>query len=107
MRFLTIVFLAGIVLLSFHHAPATASQLDDGSLRLVQRATPADLDILDTHEGKPSVTADLKIRLKADTFDPLKEEPDISSALKLIRPNHYYLIQCNGPIQPEIGRAHV
>jgi serine protease AprX len=101
MRFLIIVFLAGIVLLSFYHSPATASQLDDGSLRLVQRATPADLDILDTHEGKPSVTADLKIRLKADTFDPLKKEPAIPAPLKLTIPNNYYLIQCNGPIQPE------
>jgi serine protease AprX len=104
MRFLTIIFLAGIVLLSFHHAPATASQLDDGSLRLVQRVIPADLDILDTHEGKMSVTADLKIRLKADTFDPLKEEPTIPAVLKLATSNNYYLIyliQCNGPIQPE------
>lgn len=101
MRFLTIVFLAGIVLLSFLHSPATASQVDDGSLRLVQRATPADLDILDTHEGKMSVTAGLKIRLKADTFDPLKEEPAIPAPLKLTTPNNYYLIQCNGPIQPE------
>ena len=101
MRFLTILFLAGIVLLSFQDAPATASQLDDGSLRLVQRATPADFNNLDTHEGTPGVTADLKIRLKADTFDPLKEEPAIPAALKLTTPNNYYLIQCNGPIQPE------
>ncbi len=101
MRYTTIIFLAGIVLLSFYHSPATASQLDDGSLRFVQRATPADLDILDTHEGKPGVTADLKIRLKADTFDPLKEEPAIPAPLKLTTTNNYYLIQCNGPIQPE------
>lgn len=51
--------------------------------------------------GDQSVSEDLKIRLKADTFDPLKEQPDIPAALKLTRPNNYYLIQCNGPIQPE------
>jgi serine protease AprX len=54
-----------------------------------------------TQASEPTVAEDLKIRLKADTFDPLKEKPDIPAALKLTTPNNYYLIQCNGPIQPE------
>ena len=54
-----------------------------------------------TQRSEQSVTEDLKIRLKADTFDPTKEAPDIPAALKLTTPNNYYLIQCNGPIQPE------
>jgi serine protease AprX len=101
MRFLIIIFLAGIVLLCFYHAPLGVIKVNQGSPRFAQGTTSAKVDVLDTHQAKPSVTADLKIRLKADTFDPLKEEPAIPAPLKLITPNNYYLIQCNGPIQPE------
>ncbi|MCK4224970.1 MAG: S8 family serine peptidase [candidate division Zixibacteria bacterium] len=51
--------------------------------------------------GEQNVAEDLNIRLKADTFDSSKEQPDIPQALKLTTPNNYYLIQCAGPIQPE------
>jgi serine protease AprX len=50
--------------------------------------------------GEQNVAEGLKIRLKADTFDPLKDQPDIPQPLKLTTPNNYYLIQCAGPIQP-------
>jgi hypothetical protein len=52
-------------------------------------------------QGNEQNTAEgLQIRLKADTFDPLKEQPDIPDHLRLTQPNNYYLIQCTGPIQP-------
>jgi serine protease AprX len=53
-----------------------------------------------TQASEPGIAEGLKICMKADIFDPLKEEPTLPNALKLTRSNDYYLIQCNGPIQP-------
>lgn len=46
----------------------------------------------------PMAPIDAKIYLKACTFDPLKEEPEISKDLMLGRSDGYYILQFNGPI---------
>ena len=43
----------------------------------------------------------LEIRLKAATFDPLKDGPIIPPGLTYQHENSYYLVQCMGPIQPD------
>jgi hypothetical protein len=43
----------------------------------------------------------INIYLKAAEFDPLFEKPDILNDLTYSRENHYFLVQCKGPIQSE------
>jgi hypothetical protein len=49
----------------------------------------------------PAGDSDFLIHLKASTFDPLNVEPLISPALTFSSENKYYLVQCQGPIQPQ------
>jgi hypothetical protein len=41
------------------------------------------------------------IYLKAAEFDPLFEKPNIPGKLTYSQDNHYFLVQCMGPIQPD------
>jgi len=43
---------------------------------------------------------EIKIRLKIGSFDPLIESLDMPDDLRLKEPNSYYIVQCNGRIQP-------
>jgi hypothetical protein len=56
------------------------------------------VDILQNTENQ---LPPLEIRLKAATFDPLKERPEIPPDLTYQQDNGYHLVQCKGPIQPD------
>jgi hypothetical protein len=54
------------------------------------------VDILQNTENQ---LPPLEIRLKAATFDPLKERPEIPPDLTYQQDNGYHLVQCKGPMQ--------
>ncbi|UCF08918.1 MAG: S8 family serine peptidase, partial [Thermoplasmata archaeon] len=61
----------------------------------------------DIHDGLSQTGAlqpSLSIRLKAAKFDPMVENPGISSKMTYDIESGYYIIQCAGPIQPHWGR---